>query len=299
MSRLAYFTRETLISLRRNLLMTFAGVMTVSVSLFLFGGILLVSRVVDHGTNKWKHGVELEIFMQVNASKSQIDNVKSALEADKKGGLKAEVKSERFFTKQDAYAEFKKLFSDQPVLVENTTPAALPTSYRVVPTKPQLTAIIANEFKNVPGVSQVNTPAKAVKGLLTATRWIRLAFFVLAGVLLASSLFLIVNTIRLATFARRREIEVMKLVGASNWFVRVPFMAEGLVQGAIGAGFAFGLVYFLKWVITRLLKNQKTLLQPFYASSHDVFVIGTWVLLIGAIIGVAGSMIGLRRFLEA
>ena len=66
----------------------------------------------------------------------------------------------------------------------------------------------------------------------------------MAAVLLASSLFLIVNTIRLATFARRREIEVMKLVGASNWFVRVPFMAEGLVQGAIGAGFAFGLVYF-------------------------------------------------------
>jgi cell division protein FtsX len=71
------------------------------------------------------------------------------------------------------------------------------------------------------------------------------------------------------------------------------------VQGAIGAGFAFGLVYFLKWLITKLLKNQHTLLQPFYASSHDVFVIGSWVLVIGAVIGVAGSMIGLRRFLEA
>jgi cell division transport system permease protein len=299
MSRLAYFTRETLISLRRNLLMTFAGVMTVSVSLFLFGGILLVSRVVDHGTNKWKHGVELEIFMQVKASKSQIDNVKAQLDQDKKGGLNAEVKSYRFFTKQDALREFKKLFADEPVLVENTSAAALPTSFRVVPGKPQLTATVAKEFENVPGVKAINTPAKEVKTLLTATRWIRFAFFLMAGVLLASSLFLIVNTIRLATFARRREIEVMKLVGASNWFVRVPFMAEGLVQGAIGAGFAFGLVYFLKWIITRLLRNQHSLLRPFYASSHDVFVIGSWVLLIGAVIGVAGSMIGLRRFLEA
>ena len=299
MSRLAYFTRETLISLRRNLLMTFAGVMTVSVSLFLFGGILLVSRVVDHGTNKWKHGVELEIFMQVKASKSQIDNVKALLDQDRKGGVKAEVKSYRFFTKQDALREFKKLFADEPVLVENTSAAALPTSYRVVPVTPQLTATVAKEFENVPGVKAINTPAKEVKTLLTATRWIRFAFFLMAGVLLASSLFLIVNTIRLATFARRREIEVMKLVGASNWFVRVPFMAEGLVQGAIGAGFAFGLVYFLKWIITRLLRNQHSLLRPFYASSHDVFVIGSWVLLIGAVIGVAGSMIGLRRFLEA
>jgi cell division transport system permease protein len=150
----------------------------------------------------------------------------------------------------------------------------------------------------VPGVKAVNTPAKEVKTLLNVTRLIRLAFFLMAGVLLASSLFLIVNTIRLATFARRREIEVMKLVGASNWFVRVPFMAEGLVQGAIGAGFAVGLVYFLKWIITKLLAHQHNLLQPFYASSHDVFVIGTLVLAIGAAIGVMGSMIGLRRFLE-
>ena len=293
MSRLAYFTRETLISLRRNLLMTFAGVMTVAVSLFLFGGILLVSRTVDHGTNKWKHGVELEIFMQVDASKSQIDSVQKLLNSD------PNVKSSRFLDHDAAYAEFKKLFADQPVLVENETPAGLPTSFRVVPKTPQLTNTVGNEFKNVPGVKQINTPAKQVKTLLNVTRWIRLAFFVLAGVLLASSLFLIVNTIRLATFARRREIEVMKLVGASNWFVRVPFMAEGLVQGAIGAGFAVGLVYFLKWIISKFLKNQHNLLQPFYASSHDVFVIGALVLSIGAVIGIMGSMIGLRRFLEA
>jgi cell division transport system permease protein len=82
LSRLAYFTRETLISLRRNLLMTFAGVMTVAVSLFLFGGILLVSRTVDHGTNKWKHGVELEIFMQVKASNSEIAAVRKQLDSD-------------------------------------------------------------------------------------------------------------------------------------------------------------------------------------------------------------------------
>ena len=293
MSRLAYFSRETLISLRRNLLMTFAGVMTVAVSLFLFGGILLVSRTVDNGTNKWKHGVELEIFMKVKASKSQTQSVADQLHSD------PSVKSYRFLNHDDAYAEFKKLFADQPVLVENETPAGLPESFRVVPKTPQLTSTIGNEFQNVPGVDQINTPAKEVKTLLNVTKWIRWAFFVLAGVLLASSLFLIVNTIRLATFARRREIEVMKLVGASNWFVRVPFMAEGFVQGAIGAGFAVGLVYFLKWLITKLLKNQHNLLQPFYASSHDVFVIGALVLAIGAGIGVLGSMIGLRRFLEA
>src|SRR5213078_3672713 len=140
---------------------------------------------------------------------------------------------------------------------------------------------------------------KAIKQLIDITNFLRYMFIAISTILIASSLFLIVNTIRLATFARRREIEVMKLVGASNWFVRVPFMAEGLVQGAIGAGFAVGLVYFLKWIITKLLRNQHTLLQPFYASSHDVVVIGTLVLAIGAGIGIVGSVIGLRRFLEA
>src|SRR5260221_14644400 len=120
MPRFGYFTRETLISLRRNLLITFAGVMTVSVSLFLFGGILLVSRVVDHGTSKWKHGVELEIFMQVKASQRQIDAVQASLDTDKKGGTKAEVKSYRFLTKEDALKEFRKLCADERVLVENT-----------------------------------------------------------------------------------------------------------------------------------------------------------------------------------
>ena len=295
MSRLAYFTRETLISLRRNLLMTFAGVMTVAVSLFLFGGILLVSRTVDHGTNKWKHGVELEIFMRVKATKDQTNQVEQMLKSD------PNVKTYKKLNHLDAYKEFKRLFADQPVLVESEPKdgSGLPESIRVTPTKPQLTAVIANQYQNMPGVDAINTPAKEVKTLLNVTKWIRWAFFGLAAVLLASSLFLIVNTIRLATFARRREIEVMKLVGASNWFVRVPFMAEGLVQGAIGAGFAVGLVYFLKWIITKLLHNQHNLLQPFYASSHDVVVIGILVLAIGAAIGIVGSMIGLRRFLEA
>ena len=246
MSRLAYFVRETLISLRRNLLMTIAGIITVAISLFLFGGILLVSATVDHGTQQWKHGIELEIFMKVDASGTNVTRVQGELAND------PSVKSYQHLTKADAYALFKKDFSDQPALVESTKPSDLPESFRVAPKRAEDTEILAKSYTDQPDVDTVITAAQQIKRLLTATRWIRLAFISMASVLLASSLFLIVNTIRLATFARRREIEVMKLVGASNWFVRVPFMAEGLVQGAIGAG-----------------------------------------------IGVVGSVVGLRRFLEA
>jgi cell division transport system permease protein len=212
----------------------------------------------------------------VKASDRQIKAVKDSLDADKRSGACAgreEVKSYRFFTKDDALKEFRKLFQDEPVLVENTTAAALPTSYRVVPCKPELTATIANEFKNVPGVKGINTPAKQVKALLNVTRWIRWAFFLLAGVLLASSLFLIVNTIRLATFARRREIEVMKLVGATNWFVRVPFLAEGMVQGLVGAGIAIIAVWSLKhFGFDSAFNDPRSFFSEFF-SSHLVDLI--------------------------
>lgn len=292
MTRLAYFIRETLISLRRNVLMTLAGIMTVAVSLFLFGGVLLISRAVDHGTKKWQEGVEFEIYMVVDASDGQIDGVRKELENG------PEVETFKFLTKQDAFKEFKRIFQDQPALVSEVKAEDLPTSFRVAPTDAELTELLSERFAAQSGVDEVVTAEQQVKNMLTATRWIRLAFFVMAGVLLASSLFLIVNTIRLATFARRREIEVMKLVGASNWFVRVPFMAEGLVQGAIGAGIAFGFVYLFKVILTDLLQSANNLFSQFYVTSADAVGIGVIVMLIGAGIGTVGSAIGLRRFLE-
>src|SRR5690242_13303766 len=128
--------------MRRNLLMTFAGVMTVAVSLFLFGGILLVSRTVDHGTNKWKHGVELEIFMRVKATPDQTKAVADMLKHD------PNVKKVQFLDHAAAMAEFNRLFADQQVLVESEPKdgSGLPESFRVTPTKPQLTSVIANEF---------------------------------------------------------------------------------------------------------------------------------------------------------
>jgi len=273
--------------------MTIAGIITVAISLFLFGGILLVSATVDHGTQQWKHGIELEIFMKVGTPRAQVDAIESQLKAN------PQVKSYTYLSQQDAYNIFKKDFADQPALVESTKPSDLPESFRVAPVNAELTQRLSDLYSGQPGVDTVITAAQQIKRLLTATRWIRVAFISMSSVLLASSLFLIVNTIRLATFARRREIEVMKLVGASNWFVRVPFMAEGLVQGAIGAGFAFGLVWALKIIISNLLSNQRTLLSTFRVTSSDALGIGLLVLLIGAGIGVIGSIVGLRRFLDA
>ena len=294
LARLGYFSKETLISLRRNLMMTVAGIMTVIVSLTLFGGILLIQRLVDHGTSRWKHGVELEIFMNVDASQTQIDDVKKQLDDAE------DVSKFRFLTKDDAYEEFKRIFKDQPALIESTTADALPTSFRVTPTDAALTPQIKTRFSGVQGVNEVVTAQETIKNILRITGWIRVIFIIMAVALLVSSLFLIVNTIRLATFARRREIEVMKLVGASNWFVRIPFMAEGFVQGAVGAGVAWGLIWTLKVVLSDNIDSSGNgIAHGFYLTSADAFAIGVLLMFIGSGIGVIGSLIGLRRYLEA
>jgi cell division transport system permease protein len=306
--KIGYVTRETAVSLRRNLLMTLAGVMTVAVSLFLFGGVLLLSRMVDHGTARWKHGVELEIFLcsrstaqpgatdtcQAEATEAQIASVQAELERSK------DVRRFRFLSKADAFEEAKRIFAGDPELLANIDPDGLPVSFRVAPKEAELTEKVAARFagRESDGIDDVLTAKEQVRRLLAGIRWIRGLFFAIAGVLLASSLFLIVNTIRLATYARRREIQVMKLVGATNWFIRVPFMFEGLVQGAIGAGLAFAGVYTLRVILSDLTGKSKNLFQAFYVTGGDALAIGLLIVMVGAVVGALGSAIGLRRFLE-
>src|SRR5689334_17055690 len=162
MSRFNYFVRETLISLRRNLLMTLAGIMTVAISLFLFGGIMLLSRMVDHGTTKWRHGVELEVFMTVSATQSQINDMRTALQAE------PHIKHIQYLNHEEAYKEFKRIFRDSPDLIKNVGPKDLPTSYRIAPTDAKYTELIANEFRSRAGVGTVVTAEQQVKNMLNA-----------------------------------------------------------------------------------------------------------------------------------
>ena len=297
-ARVVYFSRETLVSLRRNIGMTVAGIATVTVSLALFGGILLLSKWVDHGTERIKGGVTLEVFMNVDATDRQIDSVRSSLDDD------PNVARYRYLDKDAAYREFQRIFSSKPDLLNSITAADLPVSFRVAPKQgevevDELTTTLQGQYKTQSGVGEVTTPGKALEGVVDVTNTVRKIFIVISVVLLGSSLFLIVNTIRLATFARRREIEVMKLVGASNWFVRVPFIAEGMVQGLVGAGLAIFAVLALKsFGFDDAFHSADSIFSEFYVTSGDAVIISFYVLGIGALIGVIGATWGLRNYLR-
>ena len=293
--RLSYFARETAISLRRNLLMTLAGILTVAVSLFLFGGVLLTQRLVDNGTARWRGGTELEIFMVVDATPGQIQAVETMLEERRATGI---ITSYNFLDKQLAFQEFQRLFADSPDVLTGVTAEQLPVSFRVNPADAAETATIEATFNGYPGVAQVLTAGDFVDQLLAGTRTLRGLFLAAAVILLFSALFLIINTIRLATFARRREIQVMRLVGATNWFIRVPFMLEGLIEGAVGAGVAFCGVWILKAVLSDIVGEGTNLFNTFYLTDGDAIGIGTIVMVVGAGVGLVGSALGMRRFLE-
>src|SRR5947209_6757252 len=240
-SRLSYIGRETWANLRRNLTLTIAALLTIAVTLTLVGVWLLAQKAVSNTTERWKGGVEFIVFMKADAAQEQID----AVGRDLRANPQVQAEKLRFVDKQAAYEEFKRLYPDTPELVNTLTPDMMPTSYRVVPKTDDATVIdgIGAQFQKKAGVQDVVYAKQAVEWIYTVSNFLRWVFVAVALALGLGSVILIWNTIRTAMFARRREIEVMKLVGATNWFIRIPFMVEGLIQGLVGAVLACGFVW--------------------------------------------------------
>ena len=204
-----------------------------------------------------------------------------------------------YVDQEEAYKEFKRLFDNSPDITESVTAQDLPPSYRVVPRRAELTKAIGDRFKNRVGVYRVEYAKDAIDSILKVTHYLQLGIVIIAGILLFSASLLILNTIRMAIFARRREVAVMKLVGATNWFIRVPFMLEGLVQGIAGAAFAFLVLFLLRGVVASWARrNPFELLNQLIASSHDVIGTGLFILFMGAVVGAVGSAFAVRRFLD-
>ena len=288
-----YVVRETATNLRRNLLMTTAAVLTVAVSLSLFGGSLLLKRGIDRATLRWRGGVDLSIFLDPKGTPDQA----AAIEQQLKN--MPEVKSYKYYDHEQAYEEFKQMFKNSPEEVASVTPEDLPTSYRIVPVRAEDAKFIADRFRNSPGVIDVALAQKIVDSIIKITNIARYAIFVISGVLLLSASLLILNTIRMAIFARRREVAVMKLVGATNWFIRVPFMLEGMIQGLAGAAVAFGMVVLIRGGVEWLVHRYDLgLLDQVVVSSRDAITTGSMILVIGALVGGVGSFVAVRRFLD-
>jgi cell division transport system permease protein len=287
-----YIARETASNLWRNRLMTVAAVLTVAVSLSLVGVALLLQQGTSNAAAQWERGTKVIVWMKADSTLAEQNAVKTQLTE------LAYVSNVVYRSQTYDYVEAKHFLS--PDEYASLSPASMPSSFRVTPAQLQDAQLVVQRFSGQPGVDRVSSPQGQIRTEETVITWLKWVFIGVALVLLLSAAVLILNTIRMAIFARRREVSVMKLVGATNWFIRLPFMSEGLIQGLLGSAVAASLVLGLRWLIDHFTSADQpgSLFYQIRPTGWQVFVTDLIVVILGMSIGAAGSAIAIRRFLD-
>lgn len=294
--KLDYVVRETATNLVRNITLTLATILTVVVSLTLFGSALLLNQGVDNANERFRGGIEFIVYLHPEHTVDQRASIERDLETN------PDVVRADFVDQDETYEEFKRLFQDSPQLIEAVEPSILPPSFRVAPRNhdPEVVQALGYQFNGKPGVRTVVFAFEIVKQIQETFNKIGVRFLLAAVLLLAAALMLILNTIRVAMFARRREIEVMKLVGATNWFIRIPFVVEGIVQTLVGAAVAVGFMTFLVRPFIDELSDDGVLpiFQGFVVTDANLLMTNLAVVAVAVAIGAIGSAVAVSRFLD-
>jgi cell division transport system permease protein len=295
--KLGFFLKEALRAMRRNAVPSFAALATVLVTMLVMGIFIPVVQATTGAANDVRSRILVDVFMKTGASRTDVDRVREML------AQTPHVGSVQFVSKDQALRENQERFKDAFQLLGRNP---LPDTFRVTPDRPD-NALALREALETTGADGSATPRDSAiekvsdrrtdtKKLLTVTSVVKWTMAVLAIVLGSASILLIANTIRLSLFARRREVEVMKLVGATDWFIRWPFILEGIVVGALGSALAIVLLGVGKLALLDRLADTFAL---FAAPKTIPFVILIAVIMAGGIaISAAGSGLSLRRFLR-
>jgi cell division transport system permease protein len=295
-ARWRYILGEAFVGLRRNLLMTVAVILSVMVSLTLGGAAYLLNQQVNLATDDWIDKVEVSIFL-CNERSCGVD-----ITPDQQEQLLIDLEDqpiveEVFFESQaDAYERFQIMFRDDPDVAGVVEPDSLPASFRVKLVDPEQFEVIAQQFEAYPGVEEVVDQQELLTDLLQFIRYIRIAALGVAAIQLVAAGVLIANTIRMAAFARREQTSIMKLVGASNWYVRLPFVLEGMIAGALGALFGWLLLLASVPRVADRLRDEVQLVP--FIGLDEVLMVAPLMLLSGVGIAALASLVALHRFLD-
>ncbi len=286
-----YFLREAFKSLSRNRLLSIATVSTVAISILILGVSVLLTINAGALMNYLESDVEIVAFLEKDLSKSQISEVKRDLTAI------PGVKSVNFVSREQALAKLQESYGGKEYnLKETLGNNPLPHSYEIKADDPHNVPQIAVQVKKIGGIYKVNYGQGMVERLFKVTRWVRIVSLVFILFLVFAAVFLIATTIRLAIFARRKEIYLMKLIGSTDWFVRWPFFIEGVFLGAVGG---FMAILVLAAGYGSLINHMDTLFfLPLVTNPQILSNVYTGLLICGAVLGVLGTWVSLNRFLD-
>lgn len=283
-----YFFKEAFTNLKRNLLMTSAASLTAAISLILLGGVLALDTFVQGLTTQIEEGVEVQVVLKDDITDVQRDELRAQLEDIEI------VKRVNYVSPEQALAELKEWYPDKPVITQNLTEDSLPALFRVSLDDPKRSDVIIGAVEDNPAVDDIEANQDIVDKLVGLVDVVRRLSFVMIAVLVVAAVLLISNTIQIGIFARRKEVEIMKLVGATNFFVRTPFVIEGIVAGLIGAVVAIGV---LAVAIARIKAGLPVFLPTPYLVPSDM-TRAIVITVCGAGVGAIGSALAVRRYLR-
>jgi len=289
---IGYFFREALTSLSRNRLLSLATVSTMAISILFLGTAALMTINAGNFMNRLESDVEIVAFLDDSLSSSQTRNIGTEIK-----GLTG-VKSVDFVSRDQALQKLQSKFSNQNYDLGKTLGKnPLPDTYEVKAENPQEVPRLAGEIDQLNGVYKVNYGQGVVERLFQVTRWVRIISIVLIFILAMGSIFLIATTIRLAIFARRKEIYLMKLIGATDWFVRWPFFIEGITLGLVGALIA---IILLGIGYSSLVANMQSALFfiPLVYQQNLLLELYGSLVAAGAFLGILGTYVSVNRFLN-
>ncbi|KAF0208996.1 MAG: permease-like cell division protein FtsX [Actinomycetota bacterium] len=299
---LGYFLKESVVSFRRNWVMSLGAVITIYLSLLLVGASVGSSMIVSQVVRSVEEKVSIRVFLKDGAAPADVDSLQAALVAD------ARVKNVKYTSKEQALKDFGATMVESPELVDALEVNPLPASLDVDLKTPQdVNAVVAMIKANPTFLKVADRPDKPEKSLkygqqivnqlFAFTRVLRAVGAVFIIMLAIISLIFINNTIRLAIYARRKEIGIMRLVGASNWFIRTPFLLEGTLQSLLGALLALLTLGSIQWFVMPKVRETISFL-PVTLSAGAAAQISAILILSGVVIGLGGSAFALRRYLK-
>ena len=301
--RIGFFLGEAFGSMRRNWVMAMAAVITVFISTAILGAVLVTRDNLNQGATSLKNRVMIEVFIKDSATPQQTQGLERKIQ-----GI-AQVKSYKYISKDEALRRFRERFGER--IVANLPINPLPASYEIQVKNADQVDAVAEKFFNDPTVDNdpgthngVKYAKETVRKMLGTISLIEKGMWVTTIIFAAAAILLISTTVRLSIFARRREVEIMRLVGATNWFIRWPFVLEGFITGLVGACLAAVFVWVGNWGIASWIKGS----QINFLNLRVLSVWwqgGTWPLgllptlaVIGAALGALGSLVALRRYLK-
>ena len=290
MGKFSFVLKNTILNMRRAPLLVFATIIAVLVSSFLVFTTLSARSIVQNNTLRWQSGIHVVVFLDDRVTTTAHKQLQESLESY------PEVRTVDYFSKPEAKEEFQTLFKDQPELLAEVDFEILPSSLRINLNDPSDYTLIIERLEGNPAVKEIRSSGEAIERLLSLTDTLVISASAFAMLIGFAAFILIINTLRLAAYSKKKEIKIMRLLGASSTYIRLPFIFEAVVESLIGTSIAVG----FGWAVIEYSKNSIVSESIFDINISDNYLIFLTVslLLFSLVFGLFASFVGIRKTLN-